>query len=330
MRRLLALTSVNFNMRKVVIVVVGVFGLGVVVGGLIQKEAPGAAAAEGGGAGAEGVASATTACGDVNGNGTVDISDPIYLLNWLFSGGENPRCRTGPLPATGQTNCYDNAVPPKTDPLPVCPPPCQPFGGQDGFYQAGCPSAGRFVDNGDGTVSDTCTGLMWAKRMARPAANFSPAPDGSGRVDWEKALDYCCDLGKQAGVDVGDADNPPFDGAGHDDWRLPNVRELLSIIHYGRLVPGDSLQRNKPAVDPVFAIPDLELITPTLPYGEFWTSTTASWGPGAAMVVGLSYGHSGWIYRYDPLDPATPPDWLGVMKEYRFWVLPVRTIGQQE
>jgi hypothetical protein len=53
--------------------------------------------------------------------------------------------------------------------------------------------------------------------------------------------------------------------AGHDDWRLPNVRELLSILDYGRLPP----------VDSVFG--------PISPLGWYWSSTPVpSEGAGAS------------------------------------------------
>ncbi len=58
-----------------------------------------------------------------------------------------------------------------------------------------------FRDNGDGTVTDELTGLMWKK-------------DESPNLNWEEALRYC------AGLDWG----------GHKDWRLPTVRELGSIV----------------------------------------------------------------------------------------------------
>jgi len=236
---------------------------------------------------------------------------------------ELARCKAvaAPVPPTGQTICYDN-----TEELPSCPGPSQPFGGQDGCYQAGCPAAGRFVDNGDGTVTDTCTGLMWAKRLAQPSAPFQPAADGSGRVAWEYALDYCNVLG-----DPGVAADLTFDGAGHCDWRLPNVRELQSILDFGRLVPNsNSLLRNKPAVDLVFDIPDLETVTPSLPRGEAWTSTTCGWAPyldpvaeppgfGCAMVVGLSYGNSGWNFF------RAGTGLVVTGKDHSLWVLPVRT-----
>ena len=112
------------------------------------------------------------------------------------------------LPATGQTLCYDtkgNVI--------DCDNPDWP--GQDGFYRAGCSMEGRFVDNGDGTVTDRCTGLMWQKVTAL------------GRYNWKEALQYCDQLQL----------------AGHTDWRLPNVLELQSIVNYGRF---------DLAIDPVF------------------------------------------------------------------------------
>lgn len=62
---------------------------------------------------------------------------------------------------------------------------------------------GQFQDNGDGTISDTETKLQWQ-------AGF-----GSDRI-WESSLAYCNDLSL----------------AGHDDWRLPNVKELWTIFDF--------------------------------------------------------------------------------------------------
>jgi len=67
-----------------------------------------------------------------------------------------------------------------------------------------CGSLGKFIDNGDGTVTDTGTGLMWQQR-------------GPGAYTWQEALSNCENLSL----------------AGYDDWRLPNIHELQSLVDYG-------------------------------------------------------------------------------------------------
>ncbi len=65
------------------------------------------------------------------------------------------------------------------------------------------------VDNGEGTVTDTATGLMWQK------------PTAPGTYWWEKALLHC------EGLTL----------AGYTDWRLPSIKELRSIVDYDRYGP---------------------------------------------------------------------------------------------
>jgi hypothetical protein len=145
---------------------------------------------------------------DTDGSGAIDISDAVSLLNWLFIGGPHPATCLAGVPATGQTKCYDDAGT-EID----CA--SSDFPGQNGFYQTGCPMAGRFVVNKkldgteDGTVTDNCTGLMWERQPKVTTYN------------WPQALNRCADLGL----------------GGYDDWRLPNVRELQSIIDYGQICP---------------------------------------------------------------------------------------------
>jgi hypothetical protein len=79
--------------------------------------------------------------------------------------------------------------------------------GDDGDLQRGFPwPEPRFTDNSDGTVTDKLTGLMWTKN-AHPISAMA----------WEAALQACND----------------FVFAGYDDWRMPNVREMSSLIRYG-------------------------------------------------------------------------------------------------
>ncbi len=143
----------------------------------------------------------------------------------------------GALPATGQTACYDN------DGNPIdCGSTAYP--GQDGFYRRGCPTANRFVDNGDGTVTDHCTGLVWQKATA------------PGTYTWQEALQYCENLTL----------------AGHNDWRLPNVRELQSILDYGRW---------KSTIDPVFG---------TTSDADYWSSSTYALNRHLAWYANFGYG----------------------------------------
>lgn len=100
-----------------------------------------------------------------------------------------------------------------------------------------------FVDNGDGTVSDLATGLMWQK-----------ADDGIAR-NWEEALAYAENLNV----------------ASNNDWRLPNAKELQSIVDYSR----SPQTTNSPAIDPVFEttqITDPDGNAGNYPF--FWTGTT--------------------------------------------------------
>jgi serine/threonine protein kinase len=90
-----------------------------------------------------------------------------------------------------------------------------------------CPKEGQFIDNGDGTVTDNCTGLMWQKDTAD--VNGDGQSNDQDYLPWSKALEYCEKLSF----------------AGHEDWRLPNIRELQSIANYRHFYP---------AMDPVFRV----------------------------------------------------------------------------
>jgi hypothetical protein len=108
------------------------------------------------------------------------------------------------LPQTGQTKCYDSSG---IEINCACT-------GQDGEIQGGVPwPSPRFADHGDGTVTDHLTGLMWTKDANLPGELKT----------WQEALDYV------AGMNTGT--NPNF---GYNDWRLPNVNELESLMNVGK------------------------------------------------------------------------------------------------
>jgi len=113
------------------------------------------------------------------------------------------------LPRTGQTTCYD--------PVNSWEIPC-PGSGQDGDSQSGVawPSP-RFVDNGDGTVTDNLTGLMWFKDAGC-----------MGQTTWQAAMDRIADLNATPGSYSCDG----FHTASYTDWVLPNINELKSLAYH--------------------------------------------------------------------------------------------------
>jgi hypothetical protein len=120
-------------------------------------------------------------------------------------------CLAGSQPPplrTGQTTCYDTSG---------APIPCA-GSGQDGELQYGATRS--FIDNGDGTLTDNTTGLMWEKL----------ADDGSIH-DWD--TDYF--WADASAVKIAALNAATF--AGHSDWRLPNVNELQTLVNYGASYP---------------------------------------------------------------------------------------------
>jgi hypothetical protein len=149
------------------------------------------------------------------------------------------------VPQTGQTGCWDAAG---------TPIDCTGTG-QDGEYQAGVSVAPRFADNGDGTVTDNLTGLIWLQN-----ANCF------GLRDWTNALSDANTLADPAcGL---------TDGSVAGDWRLPNLRELQSLIDY---------QNNTPALPSGHPFSGVQS-------GFYWSSTAFVNGPDRAWSVYLSYG----------------------------------------
>lgn len=128
----------------------------------------------------------------------------------------------------------------------------------------------NFVDNGNGTITDQATGLMWMQNDS-----------GSGMF-WEDALDY--------------AESLSF--AGYDDWRLPDTKEQQSILDYTRSPDTTS----SAAIDPVFGVTSITNEEDQTDYPYYWASTThANWtatsGGSAAYVAfgrGLGYMDGGW------------------------------------
>jgi len=121
-----------------------------------------------------------------------------------------------------------------------------------------------FVDNGDQTISDLKTGLMWQKcTQGQSGADCSEGNATS--TTWTDALSYCeTQIGSTGTL------------AGYSDWRLPNRNELESIVDYTK--------DTTPAIDTA-------MFPNTRSYG-YWTSTTNVPTPTTAWFVHFSLGGS--------------------------------------
>jgi hypothetical protein len=144
---------------------------------------------------------------------------------------------------------------------------------------------------GDGTIRDNATDLLWAQA------------DQGEALNWSDAMASCQEL----------------ELAGREDWRLPNAKELHSIIDYTRAPDATDPSAQGPAIDPIFSLTDDD--------SYFWTSTTHLDGPnawGVYFAVGTGWGwfelppgsgdvqlinvHGAGCQRSDPKD-GDPADW---------------------
>lgn len=106
----------------------------------------------------------------------------------------------------------------------------------------------NFVDNRDGTITDLATGLMW---LTNDSGHFLGE---EGAMDWDDALDWAENL----------------DYAGYDDWKLPDAKELHSVVDYTR-TPDTT---NSAAINDLFNVTEIEALNGAIDYPFYWTSTT--------------------------------------------------------
>lgn len=110
---------------------------------------------------------------------------------------------------------------------------------------------GNYIDNGDSTVTDIATGLMWQQE------------DDNVPRNWENAIIFCEEL----------------NNANYQNWRLPNIKELQSIV---------DLTTTNPTIDPI-AFPSTNTYL-------YWSSTTYVDNIGRAWQVGFDDGR---VTNYD-------------------------------
>jgi hypothetical protein len=182
----------------------------------------------------------------------------VAVVAWVEWSTPRALAQRARVPQTGQTMCWDAAGSPIT---------CTGRTGQDGDIQAGVEwPIPRFTDNKNGTVTDKLTGLIWLQN-----ANCF-AGSGSG-ILWQDALNAANGLAHgSCGL---------MDKSRAGDWRLPNIKELLSLIDYGQFEP--ALPTNHP-----FSNVQSEY------FYAYWSST-ANWANShAAWIVLMQHGDTGY------------------------------------
>jgi hypothetical protein len=159
-----------------------------------------------------------------------------------------------------------------------------PGGGEQKTFFVLCvrgnPAYGRndYQNNQDGTITDRATGLTWSQT------------DSGRGLNWQDALAWV--QTRNAGKYLG-----------HDDWRLPSVKELQSIVDYTRS-PDTT---HSPAIDPLFTCTTITNEAHETDYPFYWSATTHAGFLGGAAAMYVAFGRAGgWM---SPLGMAGgPPD----------------------
>jgi hypothetical protein len=122
----------------------------------------------------------------------------------------------------------------------------------------------HFVDNGDSTITDMHTQLMWSKGDCRHGVN------------WQEALAWVQMKNSQHWL-------------GHNDWRLPTIKELESIVDYLR----SPSTTNSPAIDSVFYCSPITDEANQSDYPYYWASTTHyNYNLAARYATYVSFGRA--------------------------------------
>jgi hypothetical protein len=208
---------------------------------------------------------ASQECGDVDNSGGVTASDALKVLNRAVGQPLALTCNcelgggvavTAQPVQTGQTSCYD---------VSGATIDCAGTG-QDGETQSGATHS--FVDNGDGTITDQVTGLMWEKHSSDGSIH-----DGTNTYSFADAV----------AVKIAALNAEPF--AGHSDWRLPNRNELATLINLGTLSPATYPDFNT-TCDPGCTVTECNCTGTTI----YWTSTSVHNTPDYGWYVHFSEG----------------------------------------
>ena len=129
-----------------------------------------------------------------------------------------------------------------------------------GFFLCASLWGAPYTDNGNGTVTDSATGLVWQKCSAGQGTTLGDC--GTGSISWytlSDALMFC------EGLILG----------GRSDWRLPNINELMSIIDY---------TKDNPSIDS-------SIFPNTIATMTWWSSTTQAHNTSRMWIIQFNIGN---------------------------------------
>jgi hypothetical protein len=194
------------------------------------------------------------------------VAGVVLALGWAGSAGAID------FPATGQTTAYTANKNDNFAPLVAVP--------DDGTVQAGATLS--YTDNGDGTITDDNTGLMWEKKGDNGGLHdkdngYYWSYSGTQETIW----DWLDDVNVEGGTGF----------AGYNDWRIPNAKELQSLVNYQNPPPMISAPFHSNCVAGATVLTGSCTVV-----GSYWSSTT--WARSTGMAWGVSF-YEGLLYPYD-------------------------------
>ena len=122
----------------------------------------------------------------------------------------------------------------------------------------------QLQDNGDGTITDTKTGLMW-KQCVEGQSGSDCASGSAKTFTWQQALQRAQTVNSSGGF------------AGASDWRLPNIKELSSLVEQQCWEPTINLTR-----------------FPHASSDGLWSSSAVAGSTDGAWFVDFGYGYTFW------------------------------------
>jgi len=209
-------------------------------------------------------------CGDVNDSGGVTSSDALSILKSAVGQAVTLQCDVIGKPAessllqTGQSKCYDTTG---------SEIPCSGTG-QDAETKKGLSLA--YTDNGDGTITDERTGLVWEKLDDNNVEGVAGIHDKDRKFTFDTAQEKAATFNT-------------FSLGGRTDWRIPNIRELETIRNSGSSVPSVSTAFDL-SCSPGCLVANCSCTSTATPH---WSSTSSDKSPNEGWYLYFQDGQKG-------------------------------------